>query len=222
MALLQEVPPWWPATLAQGDRGAAERTSSPRAIPRYRCAGRSRSPLARPDQVERRRRQRDPGARRYRSPSIAGSGCRCCPSGAGSTRSSRAAPGSRNLHTGGVGRAGATRRRATAAAWAGERGARSWAGTSTSAPRRSMASARPAATGWTRCSCEARGPGPRIRDGVLDRGPLSDHAPVLVERARQPGDEPRAARRPKPRSTSNAFSPSVPRPGRTPSCVAAL
>ena len=62
---------------------------------------------------------------------------------------------------------------------------------------------------------------------VLDRGGLSDHPPlaVTVERpvdgCHARASAARAARSPKPRSISSAFSPSVPRAGSTPSCVAA-
>jgi len=57
---------------------------------------------------------------------------------------------------------------------------------------------------------------------VLEHDPLSDHAPVLVSLELQPRlTSSPPARTPKPRSTSSAFSPRPPREGRTPSCRAA-
>ncbi len=57
---------------------------------------------------------------------------------------------------------------------------------------------------------------------VLDRGRLSDHAPVAVTLGRRVTTDYwfRLALSPNPRSISSAFSPSVPRAGRTPSWVA--
>jgi len=60
-----------------------------------------------------------------------------------------------------------------------------------------------------------------VASEVLNRGRLSDHAPVLVALGGPAQAEPRPVRRPNPRSISRAFSPIVPRPGRIPNWVAA-
>ena len=183
VALLQEVPPWWPAPLA------AELDAEYRFVLTSRngllaAAPRDRDPLAGPDQVKRRRRQRDPRPPRpdRRPPHAAAAPL------------PRAALGARrrlacgiwvvNLH--------AVRRRAA-------RAARRRAGRA--APRWPWAAGEPLVVGGDFNLREPRFDGLRhvgerdvdhifIGDGVeiagpaevLDRGTLSDHPPLVVTR----------------------------------------
>ena len=183
VALLQEVPPWWPAPLAARDgREARSALTSRNALLPLRRASRAAQPGA--AQVERRRLQRDPRARRGASPS---------------TRDARlsARPERRVVH--GV---RARRRRWVANVHActqpPERAARdspARAETALRVGRRRAARVRrrpqrrrgPPMPGLTHVGRSPRRPRlgrrPRPADGhaeLLDAGPLSDHAPLRV------------------------------------------
>ena len=89
VALLQEVPPWWPPALARALRAPTQRTALTSRNALLRAAPLRRAARARPHQVKRRRRQRDPraGRRGRRSPRTAACCCAAGPSGASATPS---------------------------------------------------------------------------------------------------------------------------------------
>ena len=226
LALLQEVPPWWPPRWPRDlDADAPPRAHLAQRAPP--AAARDRHPLARPDQVERRRRQRDPGPRRRdrRAP------------GAAPVHLARAALGAR-------GAAARCRRLGRRTCTAGGRRPRCrhrrgrprcagpatlrwcWAATSTSAQLALDGFAvPPAGTTWTTVRPAAsrprrrRGarPGPAFRSraggGHARRrasATISGVSPSKIGIAMTTGYWFRLARSPKPRSISSAFSPERP------------
>ncbi len=177
-----------------------------------------RRALAGRDQVERRRRQRDPRARERRSSSSAPARLGWWPERRWMHAVRLASGPGWEICTRTPTRARACGRRRRCSA--GRREHLSfWAATSTSTSRAARAP-RAGGHGVDQVYVSAGLAGAGLR--VLDRGRLSDHAPVLVSvvalaRTDQSPLALRALRRPKPRSTSSAFSPSVPRAGSTPS-----
>ena len=87
VALLQEVPPWWPPALARAC-DAQQRTALTSRNALLRAAPARRAARARPHQVKRRRRERDPRARARRHDRRAPPACCCAagPSAASATR----------------------------------------------------------------------------------------------------------------------------------------
>ncbi len=207
-----------------GRATAGERADGPHLAQRAAPpAARGRRAPARPDQVERRWRQRDPGAPRTGPCSrTAPGGCAGRPSGGGSTPSASATESGSATSTP---PSTTTRAPAATARWpprrcstgrtgqpailGGDFNVRGLALERLRLCRR--ARRRPRVPG-RRAPGRRRGRGARPRAPVRPRpGGGRGRAPLAAPRRRSPN----------PRSMSSAFSPIDPRPGRTPSCVAA-
>ena len=176
------------------------------------AAARDRRPRPRPDQVQRRRRERDPRARpARRAPraraaragrsAASPTACRCRAAAGWSTCTP---PRTRRTRT----RADVELARVAALEWAGGEPVILGGDFNLVAPRAARLRARGLATTSTTSSCAGIDGGD---PEVLDAGRLSDHRAAARQRWR----------RPKPRSISSAFSPSVPGLGSTPSWTAA-
>ena len=182
VALLQEVPPWWPPELGRASGASARTALTSRnwVLPRL-ALGRAAPP--RRHQVLGRRRQRDPRARRgdRRAPRAHAAGV------ARAARGARRAPGARLVglqpaRHGALRGARAGRRRAGRAdrdRLVGRRARRAGRRPQHARPRSSRLRARRRATASTTSSCDRANVAAPGR--TLDRGPLSDHLPLLAE-----------------------------------------